>query len=178
MTYLNHCQIGPKALKLMLLACFFVLAKPASAHSVAWNQQPSDQTITLSFIYSDQSPMAYSQVKVFSPADSQIEYQNARTDRSGIFAFRPDVPGQWSFEVNDGQGHLAQGDLVINSPEPVAAAADSTSADTPAEAALEAPLASGGAPKVGLIRVLLGLSLILNLGLITFKIFRRRPKPA
>ena len=109
---------GPRAIALavltvMALTAALAPARPAAAHETLWNRTDSERTVTISFIYSDRTPMAYSQIKVWSPADPAIEYQNARTDRSGNFAFVPDVPGRWTFKVDDGQGHLAEGAIDV-----------------------------------------------------------------
>ncbi|MDR2455904.1 MAG: DUF4198 domain-containing protein [Deltaproteobacteria bacterium] len=163
----------------LALLAVLLSAPLALAHGVAWNQEPSNKTITVSFIYADQQPMAYSQIKVFSPADSQIEYQNARTDKKGYFAFVPDAPGEWRFETSDGQGHLAQGAITVAPPAAPAAAQEGGAAASEASAAPqeEPRLASGGSQGVHPSRVALGLSIILNLALIA-AVFVRRGKGA
>ena len=123
----------------------------AEAHGTGWRQELNLEVVALAFFYSDQSPMAYSRIKVFSPADAKIEYQNARTDKHGGFAFRPDQPGLWKFEVADGQGHLAAGEITVAAPGSGPAAE---------------PPAAGGAPAPGLLAIVLGLSLILNFSLL------------
>ena len=159
------------ALLLAFAAVAASCATVALAHGVAWNQLPSDKTVTISFIYSDQTPMSYSQIKIFSPEDSLIEFQNARTDKKGMFAFVPDAPGEWRFETSDGQGHLAQGSVTI---APLAGSEEAGAAGSQAPAAPEPSMASGGSPGVHPSKVILGLSLILNAALIAFAL--RRPK--
>jgi hypothetical protein len=127
--------------------------------------------------------MAYSQIKIFSPEDQNIEYQNARTDREGLFAFVPNTPGQWSFEVNDGQGHLAQGSVTIaeSGPPPAESEKPQAGIDSPdpseSSPPQAAPMASGGAPQIGPARIALGLSVILNIALIGLVVTRRRKSP-
>jgi nickel transport protein len=164
------------ALAASALLALLISAPPALAHGVAWNQEPSNKTITVSFIYADQQPMAYSQIKVFSPADSQIEYQNARTDKKGYFAFVPDAPGEWRFETSDGQGHLAQGAITV-APPAAPAAQEGGGAAQDAAPQEEPRLASGGSQGVHPSRVALGLSVILNLALIA-AVFVKRGKAA
>ncbi len=55
--------------------------------------------------YDDGEPMSYAQVKIFSPDDQKIEYQNGRTDKMGRFAFLPITGGEWKITVSDGMGH-------------------------------------------------------------------------
>ena len=64
-----------------------------------------DEAVIVNAMYQGDEPMAYAEVKVFSPADSEVEYQNARTDKNGKFAFYPDQKGEWTIKVNDGMGH-------------------------------------------------------------------------
>lgn len=141
-----------------------------AAHGVAWRQAPSDRTCTIGFMYSDQTPMAYSEVKVYSPDNSELEYQNSRTDANGWFAFVPNVPGEWSFASNDGMGHLSSGKLEVVFESP-AARAEPASDGTPADAAAEAPapaaaeapaMASGGSAEPTVVRAGFGISVILN----------------
>ncbi|MDR1050102.1 MAG: hypothetical protein LBP95_03295 [Deltaproteobacteria bacterium] len=155
-----------------------------AAHGVAWRQAPSDRTYTIGFMYSDQTPMAYSEVKVYSPDNSELEYQNSRTDANGWFAFVPDVPGEWSFASNDGMGHLSSGKLEVVFESP-AAPAEPASDGTPADASAPAPapaaaggpaqaMASGGSAEPTVVRAGFGISIILNFLFIALWL-RRRP---
>jgi nickel transport protein len=177
-----------------LLVFLLALSAPgateeARAHGTGWQEQPPDDSVAVRFFYSDGTPMAYSEISVFSPSDPGVAYQKARTDRSGWFVFRPTEPGFWKFGVNDGQGHLAEGEIEVPADtvaEPVAAAAAETPANAPAPAAGEtvadAPLArprktmaSGGAVSSKRIEAALGLSVILNFALLAL-LFRKRNK--
>ena len=64
-----------------------------------------DEAVIVNAMYQGNEPMAYAEVKIYSPADSEVEYQNARTDKNGKFAFYPDMKGEWTIKVNDGMGH-------------------------------------------------------------------------
>jgi nickel transport protein len=159
-----------------LLAAGLILASagPALSHGVAWRQAPSDKTYTLRFMYSDQTPMAYSEVKVYSPENSGIEYQNSRTDARGWFAFVPDVPGEWSFATDDGMGHLSSGKLEIafDAAAPGAAAA---AAPDGAPAEPTGAMAYGGSSEPTAGRVGLGLSVTLNI-LFLALVLGKKPK--
>ena len=54
--------------------------------------------------YNDGEPMNWSEVRISAP-DSDIEFQNGRTDRNGRFMFFPDGQGLWEVVVQDGMGH-------------------------------------------------------------------------
>ena len=54
--------------------------------------------------YADGEPMNYAEIKIKSP-DSDIPFQTGRTDLLGHFLFKPDKPGKWEIEVQDGMGH-------------------------------------------------------------------------
>ncbi|MDR1545916.1 MAG: DUF4198 domain-containing protein [Deltaproteobacteria bacterium] len=147
----------------------------AWAHGVWWEQtgaEPAraEQAVTLAFAYADQTPMAYAQVKVFSPADAVVEHQNARSDRRGVFAFVPDAPGRWSFSCDDGMGHLAAGFVDVAPP------ASAEASQTAGQDVSPVRPSSGGSPHAGPLRTALGLSLILNLALAA-TVFRRRRTP-
>ena len=142
---------------------------PASgcwAHGSGWSQEDA-LSVVLSFYYADQTPMAYSEIQIFSPADDKIPYQKGRSDRNGFFAFKPDAPGVWSFSAADGQGHLSRGEVAITAGQ--LAGRPAAPGDSPsAQARPQSSLAKGGASAEGLdpLKIILGLSLISNLALI------------
>lgn len=51
--------------------------------------------------------MSFAKVKIWSPENDRVEFQNGRTDKNGRFSFFPDVDGVWHITVNDGMGHVA-----------------------------------------------------------------------
>jgi len=57
-------------------------------------------------IYDDDRPMAFADVSVFGPGNSETPFLKGSTDRHGHFAFVPDQPGQWQVRVDDGMGHV------------------------------------------------------------------------
>ena len=88
----------------------------AEAHGTGYRVIRGPAAIAVEFFYSDNEPMSYSEVMVFSPQDKNVEYQNGRTDRQGRFAFCPSVPGKWRIEADDGMGHKAQS-IILFSPK-------------------------------------------------------------
>lgn len=134
-----------------------VWVNQALAHGTGWSQT-AGFSVNLSFYYSDQTPMAYSEVQIFSPADAQIPHQKARADKNGYFSFCPDSPGIWKFAASDGQGHLSAGEIAV-SDERLSGAAEPAS---PAGG-----LAGGGSVAGGPdpLSIILGLSLLANLAL-------------
>ncbi|MDR0354788.1 MAG: hypothetical protein LBJ64_03520 [Deltaproteobacteria bacterium] len=170
-------HIGPFfGFALLSLISALIATNPLSAHGVAWRQAPSDKTYTIHFMYSDQTPMSYSEVKVFSPENDALEYQNSRTDANGWFAFVPNVSGEWSFETNDGQGHLSSGKIDV-ALEPIEPAAVSLEEPTAAPVAASQPsMASGGSAEPTVFRIGLGLSFIMNILFIGLLVNKKRKK--
>ena len=62
--------------------------------------------------YDDGEPMSWSEVRITAP-DSDIEFQNGRTDRNGRFMFSPDGQGAWNVVVQDGMGHRLALDVAV-----------------------------------------------------------------
>jgi nickel transport protein len=100
---------------------------------------------TVHFTYSTGEPMAFTKVKVYPPAHPEQEILLSLTDRNGLFSFTPDEPGEWRVEAADGMGH--QGSITLQSSAHEAQAPEKT--------------AGGKVPL--LLRMILGLSLILNI---------------
>ena len=116
----------------------------ARAHGL-YLSRTEGRAVTLHAGYSTGAPVAYGEVMVFAPDDTATEFQNGRTDRNGDFAFLPDAPGPWRITVDAGMGHRVRLDLAIG-------------ADA-------AKLPPAPPPNTGPLRILLGLSLLANLGL-------------
>lgn len=159
----------------LTLALVFHLgaAIDARAHGSGWSQE-SAFSVLISFYYADQTPMAYSEVQIFSQSDPKIPYQKGRSDRNGFFSFKPDAPGIWSFSAADGQGHLSQGEIEVTADQfSGITSATSGQPTSAAPTSTEAQLAKGGASAEGPdpLKIVLGLSLIANL---TFIVWRRK----
>ena len=73
-----------------------------------------DSTLIIKAEYDDGTVMSYAEVLIFSPDDKNIEYQNGRTDKNGIFAFVPDKTGIWQIKVNDGMGHGIEKEIAVD----------------------------------------------------------------
>jgi hypothetical protein len=178
----------------VVFAVCLTLPSVAGAHGTGWEQKELGDSTAVYFFYSDGTPMSYSSVSVFSPENSEIAYQKANTDKSGWFVFKPSAPCLWKFSVNDGQGHLAEGEINVEPivPAPVAAGAGTTGTEAAgelgsSEAAMPSPIAAsppparplasskGSGPSPGILEVILGLSVILNLTLAAF-LFRKKRK--
>jgi nickel transport protein len=86
------------------LSFLSLLPRYLRAHGVVYEISKEDAVI-VKVGYDDGEPMSYAEVKIFSPFERDIEYQNGRTDRNGCFAFFPDQAGEWKVIVNDGMGH-------------------------------------------------------------------------
>lgn len=149
--------------KCMAIAILFPalagIASQAMAHGLSW-QQDFNPAIILNFVYADGEPLAYGEVSIFSPADSEFEYQKARTDQNGFFAFRPNQSGIWKFSAVDGQGHKTYGELAVG--EQSNAAVQDVSGREAAQ--------SGAMPKSSVgpdaKSIMLGLSIVLNVALL------------
>ncbi len=135
--------------------CIFLLTltciKDGGAHGLESIVSESvGVTSTIDFQYSDGSPASFAQVKIWSPENDSIEFQNGRTDANGRFTFVPDADGVWRITVNDGMGHA-----VTLEPE-LSRNADST--------ITKGSTSSSAAGSNRLFSALFGCSLILNLG--------------
>ncbi len=93
---------------LLIIINFFFLIFPCAhnvrAHGVEYDIIES-KAISIRAGYDDGEPMNYAEVKIFSPFDATIEYQNGRTDKNGCFSFLPDKSGVWKIVIDDGMGH-------------------------------------------------------------------------
>ncbi len=94
----------------MRIKPFIILALLSCCHGICLAHGASytllrDTSVVIKVKYSDGTAMSYAEVKIFSPNDDEIEYQNGRTDKNGCFAFVPNEQGVWMIKVNDGMGH-------------------------------------------------------------------------
>lgn len=141
----------------LVLALAAALPPSAAAHGVGsrWLEGgPAPRAVL--FHYSTGEPMAYAKVKVFGPRDDKMEYQSARTDRAGVFAFLPDGPGPWRVEASDDEGHKAVAEVSV----PDAAAPSGTSSEN---VSLPKSAPQAIEPRPVWESALLGASLTLNL---------------
>lgn len=138
----------------LLSIMFSLIAASASAHGVeALSVDGAARAVEIR--YSTGEPMAYAEIKVYSPSSPDIEVIAGFADRNGRYAFLPDEEGDWRLEATDGMGHKAA--LIVSH----------TLGDKIA--------ASIGGKSPLYMRALLGVSLILNIfALYSFLTRRKR----
>lgn len=138
------------------------LNKIAWAHGVAYEMVETSPTVTFKAGFSSGDPIAYGQVLIYAPDNAEVEFQNGRTDKNGVFSFLPDSPGIWKVEVDGGLGHKLFFDVTV---------ADSNQSGLATQKE-ESPLRASMN-----IKILLGISLIFNLCLAaTFLRARRQAR--
>ncbi len=95
-------------LPMLVVFLFFccLLPRKAEGHGTDYRILDARPAVAVEFIYSDNQPMRYAEVLVFSPQTDDFEHQNGRTDMNGRFVFYPDAPGKWRIQADDGTGHL------------------------------------------------------------------------
>lgn len=96
---------------------FFLLAlgtgAPLKAHQVQYQVGQGGMVIEAWYEGVPRVPMRGAYVKVFSP-EGKEEFQKGRMDARGRFCFFPDRKGTWEVLVNDGQGHGATIEVVVD----------------------------------------------------------------
>ena len=131
-----------------------ILPAAIFAHGVEISDVTGRQDVcTVRFSYTDGTPMLFAKVKVFPPSSPNAPAQESVADRNGYFSFVNDEPGEWLLTAEDGMGH--KGEIVV------AAAGGTAAAGTARGGADGTPDKAGGKAPLPL-RLILGLSLILN----------------
>lgn len=87
-----------------VLAVFFT-AGNLLAHGVSSSIKVEDSLPLCTFHYADGTALSYAEVKIWSPGNDEVEFQNGRTDKNGRFSFIPDRDGIWRITADDGLGH-------------------------------------------------------------------------
>jgi len=131
-------------LAFILLGVSSFAIESAFAHGVTATSMTGN-TVAVHFEYAGGDPMSYAEVLVFAPEskDGDVEFQNGRTDAKGNFAFIPDKTGTWSISATD-MGHRAELQVPVTQGGVVQASSTAVEASQS-------------------IRVILGISIILNL---------------
>lgn len=75
------------------------------AHGVNVETSFKDGVVVVISSYSPSQPLINASVVIYSPSDRENGWQAGNTDRTGHFAFVPDVEGEWIFVVDDRKGH-------------------------------------------------------------------------
>jgi nickel transport protein len=136
-----------------LLAAALLLPAAAFAHGVEIYDETGRVGVrTLRFMYSTGESMLFASVKVYPPSAPDATVQETMTDRDGYFSFVPFEDGPWRLTVEDGMGHKGEITLTVTG-----SGEDAGNAAVPSAA----PGGSGGAHRA--LRVMFGLSLILNI---------------
>jgi nickel transport protein len=148
---------------LIVMIGFFVAPKSVLAHGTGYRQSDK-RSISLEFSYSTGETMSYLDTKVFSPQDEKFAFQSGRTDEDGRFAFTPNVSGQWRVVVKDEEGHLAEAKIDITQ--------DFLDASSEVDAIVEKTAVPGGMD--GVVRSVLGVSLLFNIAALTSFVRRRK----
>ena len=97
-----------------VIAVLAFLATPLSALAHGAQCAVAQDGTVVTATYSDGTPMAFCDAAVFAPDDAEQPYQTGSTDRNGCFAFRPDTNGTWKVTIDDGMGHRAAAEVVLN----------------------------------------------------------------
>ena len=98
------------AATLLGLSLTLLLPLQATAHTVGGRVLDGKAAIA-EFRFSDGSPMAFADIKVFAP--SKELWLAGRADGAGRFAFMPDNPGEWTLEAREAENHTARLALTI-----------------------------------------------------------------
>ncbi|MFO7575927.1 MAG: hypothetical protein R6W67_12300 [Bacteroidales bacterium] len=91
-----------------LLITLFVMVFYAGAFAHGVNTETSfhGDVVVVRSSFSPTQPLVDALVTIYSPADQENAWQTGRTDRTGNFAFMPEVEGEWIFVVDDQKGHM------------------------------------------------------------------------
>jgi nickel transport protein len=133
----------------LLLAAALLFPIGLAAHGVEVSLVTGETEFggeTVRFMYSTGEEMSFAVIRIFAPSRPGVETLQSLTDRNGYFSFIPDEAGEWLVSAEDDMGH--RGEIRIN----VGASGNAGAA------------ASGRTGKAPLVlRLILGLSLILNI---------------
>jgi nickel transport protein len=88
---------------LLALAMLGLSPSFALAHGVQVQQQVGT-AVSVTFLYDDQTPMAFERFDVLAPGSTD-PFQTGRTDRLGRVVFQPDSEGEWQVRVWTEDGH-------------------------------------------------------------------------
>jgi nickel transport protein len=131
----------------LFFAAALLLPEFLFAHGVEVSEVEKSAKV-VRFSYSDGEPMMYAKVMLYSPSSAKVETLKSLTDKNGVFAFVADEKGEWRVAAQDGLGH--KGEIVVNALEISANAEVKQSAKNTQNASK-------------LFRVILGLSLLINI---------------
>jgi nickel transport protein len=104
-------MIGLARAATLLGALLLLPPSNAAAHTVN-GRVLNGKAAIMEFRFSDGSPMAFADVKVFAP--SKELWLAGRADGAGRFAFMPDNAGEWTLEAREAENHTARLTLTVN----------------------------------------------------------------
>jgi len=141
----------------------------ALAHGVNVETSFKDGVVVVRSSYSPAQPLIDASVTIYSPAEREKAWQTGSTDKTGHFAFLPDVEGEWTFVVDDRKGHRNSTTITVISDMPEQEEVTKDEVVEPAEP-------SGSGPRQ-FPKIITGLSLIFGITGIFYGLkARQRPK--
>ncbi len=104
-------------IKTVLIVFIIILPPPLPtatwAHGVRSHIGQDARVWVAQAVFSDGTPMAYTQVTVIGP-DAKLPFQKGFSDKNGRFAFVPDRPGKWKVIFQDPMGHRSEVSVSIS----------------------------------------------------------------
>ncbi len=149
----------------------FVLPSLANAHGLEGKVRENSTVVVIVFNYSTGDPAKYVEASVFSPQNSDIEFQTGRTDMLGQVVFAPNAPGQWKIVVEDTQGHKTEQLVQVDEQVPGQVTGQVTGQGQGFLVTESLHEQKNGASTK--FKIVLGLSLILNISLLALWLFMR-----
>ena len=137
-------------------------------HGVDGNNVKPITAQSITAMYDDGEPMSYAAVKITAP-DSDVEFQNGRTDRNGYFVINPDMPGNWKAVITDGMGHRLVLDFTVDADG--GSALEKTAGKATVHNGVERPVSRPAG-------IAVGLSVIFGISGLTYGWSARRKKSA
>ena len=83
-----------------------LLLAPVAARAHGILAESAEGGIGVRAFYEDGSPVALGEARLYAPGAVERPVFTGMTDRGGYFFFRPDAPGAWHVEIDDGMGHV------------------------------------------------------------------------
>ena len=158
----------------------FVLPSLANAHGLEGKVRENSTAVVIVFNYSTGDPAKYVEANVFSPQSSDIEFQTGRTDMLGQVVFAPNASGQWKIVVEDTQGHKTEQLVQVDEQVPGQVTTGQVTGQVAGQVTGQGQgflvtkslheQKNGASTKF---KIVLGLSLILNISLLALWLFMR-----
>lgn len=107
-----------KKTALLIMLSLLISTGSALAHGVNVETTFKGGVVVVRSSFSPTQPLVDAPVTIYSPADRENAWQTGSTDKTGHFAFVPDVEGEWTFVVDDRKGHMKRTAIAILSDMP------------------------------------------------------------